>query len=158
MDMLEESHDLDSQDIQFLATLASDSKAAQIFWTTCFILQPLVNFGHSMLAWIHSCCCGCDEKTICPLKGRRSIEMACGKYKDFLKQLERTTLTKWARECHTDLVKVDPDMANNLLNDWQTAKAKVHLRIEQSFGFWGQLPWSILRVGECLAVDVPQLC
>lgn len=157
--MLQESHDLDSQDIQFLTTLASDTKAAQIFWTTCFILQPLVDYGHWVLSWLHSCSCGCDPKDTtknpCPLKGRRSIELACGKARDFLAELQRVHLSKWATEAHSILRKTDLDLANNLLNDYQTAKAKIHLRISQSLGYWEQPPWSILRVGECLVRNDP---
>ena len=150
--MLEEVHDLDAEDLRFLTALASDSEAAQFFWTTCFVLQPLVNFGHNVLVWLHSCCCGCDSKTSCPLKGRRSIELACGQVTVFLKKLEAVHLSKWAIEAHTKLFTTDPGRATNLLNDWKTAKAKIHLRMKQSFGFWEQLPWSILRVGECLVV------
>ena len=157
--MLEESHDLDPQDLQFLTALASDTKAAQVFWTTCFLLQPLVDYGHGVSVWLHSCPCGCIRENPatppCPLKGRRSIELACGKVDDFLAKLERVSLTKWASEAHSALLKVDHGIATALLNDWNTAKSKIHLRIKQTLGYWKNPPWSILRIGECLIRKEP---
>lgn len=150
---LQEAHDLDGQDIAFLSALASDSKTAQIFWTTCFVIKPLVDCGHEILSWLHSCVCGCEPKAQCPLKGRRAIELACGKFHDFLKAVERKGLTKWAVDAHVNLSRVDSEVASNLLSDWKTAKANIILRLKQNFGFWEKPPWSILRVAEVLVDD-----
>lgn len=157
VDMLQESHDLDAQDISFLTALAGNSKQAQVFWCTCLVIQPLVNFGHEVVTWLHSCACGCGPTQECNLKGRRSIELASGKASEFVARLSQVKLTKFASEAHRSLLSTDAETANNLLSDFNSAKAHISLRMQQTFGFWRELPWSLLQVGECLVCDDPCL-
>ena len=148
--MLEESHDLDREDIRFLTILSSDSKRSLAFWTMCMMIQPIVDFGHSVSSWLHSCPCNCDPKRKCILKGRRAIELACGEMDVWIGKLKALSLTKFAAAAHRKLEAEDAETASCLLTDWNNARGAVQLRMQQSFGFWKDAPWSILRIGECL--------
>ena len=148
--MLEESHDLDQEDIRFLTILSSDSKRSLAFWTMCMMIQPIVDFGHSVSSWLHSCPCNCAPKHKCILKGRRAIELACGEMDALIGKLKALSLTKFAATAHRKLEAQDAETASCLLTDWNNARGAVQLRMQQSFGFWKDAPWSILRIGECL--------
>ncbi|CAL1127793.1 unnamed protein product [Cladocopium goreaui] len=65
-------------------------------------------------------------------------------------KLKALSLTKFAAAAHRKLEAQDAETASCLLTDWNNARGAVQLRMQQSFGFWKDAPWSILRIGECL--------
>ena len=151
------SHDLDECDVQFLTQLSHDAATSKLFWCMALLVEPIVGFGSHLSRWLHKCPCGCDVKDKCVLKGRRSIELACGKIDEFVGTLKNLTLSPFAIEAHKELKWQDGSVATQLLNEYETAKGKVHVRICQSFSFWKEKPWNILRVGECLLGDAARL-
>ena len=77
IETLQESHDLDADNIKFLKTLCdNDGNDRKLFWTTAWLLKPLVDWGSHVSNFLHGCPCRKPCVTDCPLKGRRAIEMA----------------------------------------------------------------------------------
>ncbi|OLP99017.1 hypothetical protein AK812_SmicGene18471 [Symbiodinium microadriaticum] len=121
------SHDLDECDVQFLTQLSHDAATSKLFWCMALLVEPIVGFGSHLSRWLHKCPCGCDVKDKCVLKGRRSIELACGKIDEFVGTLKNLTLSPFAIEAHKELKWQDGSVATQLLNEYETAKGKVHV-------------------------------
>lgn len=133
---------------------------SRLFWCMAKMVDSLAEWGHGVLTWMSGCPCPnpkpCTDskgKNHCVLKGRRAIELAAGRSSQFRESLSRATLTELGREAHTELSKFDPEKATSLLNEWNTAKCNMLLRIEQHFSCWTERPWSLLQIGECLVVE-----
>ena len=139
-----ESHDLDASDINFITQLAETERAV-LFWAMVMAIQPLVDFGAHVVNWLHGCTCGCPtKKYICPLKGRRAVELALGKMEDFMRELKKLPLTQPALVEHDQLAKQSNNTGSDLLSQFNTAKAVCK---KQPRSLWA-----------CLFLRVPPFC
>ncbi len=155
IETLQESHDLDADNIKFLKTLCdNDSSDQKMFWATAWLLKPLVDWGNHVSNFLHGCPCRKPCVADCPLKGRRAIEMACGRAAKFISSLKKVNVPK---EALTLLKGLPPAENSKLLTQWNAAKSCMELRVVQSFSFWQEKPWSLLRMGECLLDDAGEL-
>ena len=155
IETLQESHDLDADNIKFLKTLCdNDGNDQKLFWTTAWLLKPLVDWGSHVSNFLHGCPCRKPCVTDCPLKGRRAIEMACGRAPKFISMLKKIHVPKEAAKLLQDL---PPSESSKLLTQWNAAKSCMELRVTQSFSLWQEKPWSLLRMGECLLDDAGEL-
>lgn len=151
---LTESHDLNSEDLKFLRSLCDDNSHDQkLFWCMANLLKPLVDWGAHFSNFLHACPCPKPCEKNCALKGRRSIDMACGGTDRFIKLLRRASVPKQA----SDLLRTSSGTFDFLLTQWNAAKSAMELRIVQSFSFWTMRPWNLLRMAEGLLNDVPQV-
>ena len=159
---LNTSHDLSSDELKFLSVaVAADEDVAspgercraRLFWTMATLLQPLADWGHNVVSWLAACPCPkpCEAKRSktagCVLKGARAISLACGKMADFINQLHATGVS------HRSMLlmrSLERSVSSQLLTEFNSAKSRMLLRVQQSFGFWSERPWSILRMAECL--------
>lgn len=151
-DEMQASHDLSSEEISTLRMAAGQEseEAAATFWMMAMLMHPLTVFGHNVLAWMSACPCNCERKSQCQLKGRRAIEMALGKMKDFVRDLSSLPLNRFALEARQTLQNLNPAAANSLKDQFNFARGNITLRMKQCFSFWEERPWSILCIAECL--------
>ena len=161
------SHDIDADEIKFLILVAGsgsegalsseEQHKANLFWAMAALAQPLTDWGHHVVNWLHSCPCPkpCSSTSKskaarsqqCSLKGRRAIDMARGHMKTFINELNAVGVSHRARQLMRGL---GANVEDSLLTQFNLAKSCMQLRVTQSFSFWGQRPWSILRIAECL--------
>ena len=162
------SHDIDSDEIKFLTLVAGSSDAfsaeerqqADLFWTMASLILPLADWGNHVTNWLHACPCPkpCSPQSQsksamqhqCALKGRRAIDLACGRMDDLISQLSNVGVSNKAGQIMRSL---EAHCRSTLLTEFNTAKSCMHLRVTQSFSFWAQRPWSILRIAECLTTQ-----
>ena len=158
-DELTTAHDLDSDEVKFLALVAGSSDTfsaeeqseADRFWAMASLILPLADWGNHVTNWLHACPCPkpCKQHR-CAMKGRRSIDMACGRMNELICKLNAVGVSQKAGQLMRSLGN---EVRSTLLTEFNTAKSCMHLRVTQSFSFWQQRPWSILRIGECLTAE-----
>lgn len=147
---LTESHDLSSEDIDFLKSFCIDDNNDQrLFWCMANLLKPLVDWGSHFANFLHACPCPKPCGKNCNLKGRRAIDMACGSVNKFTTLLKRVYVPKQAS------LLLEGSEFPFLLTEWNAAKSAMELRVIQSFSFWTMRPWNLLRMAEGLMKDEP---
>ena len=142
------------QEIDMLLTVANpDSTEAIMFWATAQTVAVLSDWGVSFSVWFHSCSCSHQESDKeakqCRLKGRRSIELACGAWAEFVNQLHSLNLSRDAMKALSTLENHEngyKEYAQFLVRSFQDCKAAMELRARQSFSFWSTMPFSMLEL------------
>lgn len=144
--------------IKSIATL--DCPEGLKFWAIAFTVNVLSDWGVSTSVWLHDCMCSEShttdrEKKQCRLKGRRAINLACGAWKSFVRNLEGLTLDRSALTAISNLENIDTnngrEYANFIQRCFQDCRDKMKLRCIQAFSFWDALPYSCLELGRHFA-------
>ena len=148
------------QQMQLLANLSEDCLESAEFWAIAELCQSLAAWGHWFSGVSHGCPCHSlaerRESTTfsCAMTGRTGVLLACGLPQVALTKLDdaRSHLPSSARAAINSLRSFDSDdgkgfaIARRLLDEYNVAISKLKFRTTQSFGYWGQLPWSLLMV------------
>lgn len=137
------SEGLTPSDISLLERIVSSDKESSWFWAFAEAVHELAHWGHSLSGYLHGCFC-CQERVgkPCPLKGRRGAEFAGTGYVKFLARLQSLEMN--AATCSI----VWALGLQDVLEGFSNCKRAVQFRYCQLFGFWSQLPWSILGIYE----------
>ena len=122
------------------------------FWAVAFTVKLLSDWGVDTSIWFHGCQCLDHEsdkaRKACKLKGRRSINLACGQWKILISNLQNITLDSVAMVALTKLESIPDgetfkDFVERCFND---CRDKMVLRAQQAWSFWGALPYSLLEL------------
>lgn len=137
------SEGLTPSDIALLERIVSNDKESSWFWAFAEAVHELAHWGHNLAGYLHGCHC-CQERMgkPCPLKGRRGAEFAGTGYAKFLARLQ-------SLEMNSATCSVVWAMGlQDVLEGFSNCKRAVQFRYCQLFGFWSQLPWSVLGIYE----------
>ena len=149
-----DSKEMSQHELDMISAIAqADLLEGKKFWATAFAVQVLSDWGVSVSVWSHECACvhhtSDKEKSDCPLKGRRAIQLACGQWKKFLRDLNASALSHHALAEISKLESQEPsdgEFAKCILEDFQNCKAHMQFKASQSWAFWGGLPFSVLEM------------
>ena len=149
------SKEMSQAELDMISEVADlHSPAGLKFWATCLTVQCLSEWGVSTSIWFHSCSCKHSEKKdrdTCRLKGRRSVELACGAWKGFIADLKSLTLSRRALdalEALQALGQESRDYAHWLTTCFTDCKADMEFRSVQAWSFWDTMPFSILEMAQ----------
>jgi hypothetical protein len=101
------TQDMTPAERSMLRELVGDSGQAAEFWATCSLLLLLATWGWKVRGWLHGCVCHSPDSpgfAKCRMKGRRAVQLACGKWNDFVCDLQQCDLDDEAHQCMQDLV------------------------------------------------------
>lgn len=119
------------------------------FWACFWSYYTLQDWGFGVQTWMHECPCHSpSDTTVCPLRGRRMIELTSGQCGLFLDQLKNLTLdaNREARAALNALNQFDPQSVGVLQRAFHMAKRSMAMRYEQSTAFYGKFPWNMPRL------------
>ncbi len=149
------SKELSKTEMEMLLEIANvHGPEATKFWATASVIDVLSNWGVGVSTWLHGCMCyhHTDDKQRkqCHLKGRRSVQLACGHWQSFCSGLKTLSLTKQALAALHTLQSDGPckDVAFSefLMNSFQQCKAMMEMRSLQAWSWWSSLPFSVLEM------------
>ena len=84
----------------------------------------------------------------CPMEGRMAVALACGFHEEAIDMLRKDSaaLPRHTQRVVDKLSQLDQDRASAVMDNYQTAVARICFRMKQSFSYWTQLPWSLLML------------
>ena len=152
--------ELTARELELLGNITQhkDSLEALRFWATAELAKQLANWGHRVSGVLHGCPChperrgrrrlddGQDPPPICSMAGRMGVPLANGIVYMLLGKLTDLVLSQSSQAAVTKMETHFPAETQSLLNSFTTARAKIRLRTEQVFSYWGELPWSMLSI------------
>ena len=160
-----------------LRKLACDPEERAIFWAVFWSSYYIQAWGYKVHTWLHECPCPnhqnkertqqkrkrkgqdkggagevpSDMGEHCKLKGRRMIELACGKSEEFANELHQLQLENYA-PASAALRKLramgaaQASIADSIANAFLVAQRKVLLRFKQGTSFYSSFPWSLISL------------
>ena len=165
-----EQHQLSSKQLELLTNLCDGGPKARCFWAMCGLTKILSDWGHQVSGFLHGCPChdakerpkkrrrkdlefleGEEAKELeesCPMTGRMAVPLAAG-YAKFALQSLKSSAATFSPHVQVALQKLfDSDRSEGelLMDNFQTAVSRLTFRMTQSFGYWNELPWSLLMV------------
>ena len=157
-----------------LRRLACDPQERAIFWAVFWSSYYIQSWGYKVHTWLHECPCPMhqnkerkqqkrkrksqdqgeapvDQGEHCTLKGRRMIELACGKSKEFANELQQLQLENYefasaALRKLRALGAAQASIADNIANAFLVAQRKVLLRFNQGTSYYSSFPWSLISL------------
>ena len=137
----------DSENIQPSDTFAQCDRAirSNFFWSYLKFVLLIHGVINDLSSWTEGCACHGHSLPSCPLKGRRSPELASGLFDSFLADTFST-----ASSLFTAIASGVGEGSREweiLCSDWNIAcdVAVAELHIKTSF--WKQLPWALCGMG-----------
>ena len=91
-----------------------------------------------------------DEKSIvrmgadCPMRGRRAVDLAQGRWRDVFHCLRNNTLADLRADSAIFMTK---DQGDVIIEDFLKGTAELESVLEQKFMFWQSLPWLLCGIG-----------
>ena len=154
------SKEMSDNELRMIAEVSDMSSSAGLkFWATCFTVECLSDWGVSISVWLHGCSCTHETdkaKEQCGLKGRRAVELASGRWHDFIKSLNDLKVSNAALAAISQLSRSGDDgTATFLLTCFQDCKAAMLFRSRQAWSFWDSMPFSILKM--CQHIVFPHI-
>lgn len=167
-----EQHQLSSKHLELLSNLCDDGPGARRFWAMCGLAKILSDWGHGVSRFLHGCPChdmndrpkkrkkkdvdflarkeAEDKEAACPMAGRMAVPLAAGYPKLALEALnsEAGNLSPHLQSDLNKLFDIDRAGGELLMNNFHLAIARLTFRMTQTFGYWSELPWSILMIAQ----------
>ena len=160
---------LSSSHLELLRNICDpNSLDGQIFWVMGHLCRRLASWGHDVSGFLHGCLCHtmqdrreekeaksqnkrkrptiADSAEECPMKGRMAVALAAGFAEEAIEQLQALKVPSRAQRALRTLraSSQGAEAAANLLGSYSAAVGRLTFRMKQSFGYWSQLPWSLL--------------
>ena len=147
-DLIKDGHEMSEKDVAVLTEITdvNPERRGLWFWAMCSAVFPLCATGGKIRAWLQGCSChvsGDKAASDCPMKGRRSFELACGKMQEFVSWVAGTQVE---RNGFYNLERAGPVLSNNILLEFNAAKARIQFRVQMGFAFWEKFPWVVLSI------------
>lgn len=153
---LEEGSEKNSRDSEFtekefnqISLVAGESPEALKYWLMFAHCLPFTRWGRRISSWLHGCPCHeadlmqKNHHTVCKLKGRRASEFSGWKYWQALAVLKALPVPP------INLAQTDASttsLLDSLREEYLVCRAAMALRFQQSFSFWEDLPWAVVRL------------
>ena len=156
---------IDGQDADGDAGASFDTALANpLFCSYIFMVHGVHSILSSLDGWLENCAChehlftqvsrnrqrkkrrqlfGGSRFADCPMRGKRSAELAAGKLEDTLSELSRAALNLFSGEVDYGLVEEDRAV---LMKDFEFAKQHVHFILVAKFDFWQKIPWRLCGI------------
>jgi hypothetical protein len=146
--------DFKSEEVTMLLAIARDDTVGCKFWACCFTIAPIATWGAKISSFFHSCPVhgflwpkkSCKD---CIWKGRMAVVLARGDwlvtFKAELINLDMGLADDYLRRC-------DAAYSRQMMEDFNNCRFAMAQRMDQSFGFWLEIPWT-----SC-AIAAPLFC
>lgn len=79
----------------------------------------------------------------CPMRGKRSSELAAGRVEETISDLTRTALNVFSKQIDD---RISEDDRSILLRDFEFAKTHLHFVLVAKFDFWQKIPWRLCGI------------
>ena len=79
----------------------------------------------------------------CPMRGKRSSELAAGRVEETISDLTRTALNVFSKQIDD---RISEDDRSILLMDFEFAKTHLHFVLVAKFDFWQKIPWRLCGI------------
>ena len=159
-DVERDREDEDRLDAAFVRSIGLVVRS-NLFWSYSTMLTKLFGVLHDLMSWSESCACHevhtpSEDRTEmeaavaklgedCPMRGRRAVDMAQGRWRDALACLRESTLSDLRGDAALFVRREDSDI---VVEDFLKGAAELEAVLEMKLNFWQALPWLLCGLGD----------